>query len=431
MRTTEKAHHDTVESVWRYLDAKSLIYKTSYSGWYSVSDECFYPPSQITRLPSSPGIPEIVVSAETGSRVEWNQEENYMFRLSAFRELLRKHYLTNPETIFPPQHHEYIMDVLDGKWGELEDLSISRPKERLTWGVRVPGDEDHTIYVWFDALSVYLSGIGYPWSGDSAVPAWPADMQIIGKDILRFHAIYFPAMLLALDLPLPKKLLSHAHWTVNQKKMSKSVGNVADPFEAMDKFGVDVVRYYLTRVGGRFRDDVDWSDEQLDKHRAEIVAYIGNFFMRITSNKIVTNVEKARARSLQDVFDELPNDDPNKITIAMKNALPDKVASCLARLEVANALQEIVDVLKQANGAMTKTAPWSSSPAIAQASCLTSLETLRVCGICLQPFVPSVAERLLNALGVPPGERAWNNATHGRGSVDHELVKRGTRLFQV
>lgn len=205
-----------------------------------------------------------------------------MFRLASFREALHSYYSApeSSQSIFPPQHHAHILQILSGP---LEDLSISRPRSRLQWGIQVPGDPTQTIYVWFDALLVYLSGIGYPWEGIQSqnnggwAVGWPVSLQIIGKDILRyaisslacrrvltcrqssFHAIYLPAILKALGLPLQLRLLAHAHWTVEQKKMSKSLGNVADPFEAIQEFGVDIVRYYLARVGGRFRDDVGTS----------------------------------------------------------------------------------------------------------------------------------------------------------------------------
>ena len=198
-----------------------------------------------------------------------------MFRLSILQPSLLSHYSTHTSKIFPPQHHQDILQILSST--SLQDLSISRPQSRLSWGVPVPGDPEQTVYVWFDALLVYLSGIGYPWKHSTrSTSGWPVNLQIIGKDILRsvpfrtcqanicmqaerrysFHAIYLPAILLALGLPLQHRLLAHGHWTIKQKKMSKSLGNVADPFKAIDKFGVDVVRYYLARVGGRFRDDV-------------------------------------------------------------------------------------------------------------------------------------------------------------------------------
>jgi len=181
-----------------------------------------------------------------------------MFRLSAFRDALITHYTSKSNSIHPPQYHQDVLQLLEGT-PTLADISISRPRSRLSWGVEVPGDADQTVYVWFDALLIYLTGAGYPWPAghQHERQGWPADLQIIGKDILRFHAIYLPAILLGLSsIPLPSRLLAHAHWTVSQKKMSKSLGNVADPLVAMEKWGVDGVRFYLIRVGGRWRDDV-------------------------------------------------------------------------------------------------------------------------------------------------------------------------------
>lgn len=257
----------------KQLDAKGLIYKGKHEGWYSISDECFYTNGQITQVPSTSQSEEAhYISTETRSRVEWTEEENYKFRLSAFRQGLAEHFGHHSDAIYPPQHHADILAILANP---LDDLSVSRPSSRLSWGVPVPNDADHTIYVWIDALTVYLSAAGYPWPSMEAGRAcgWPPNLQIIGKDILRyallvfasdirklmecsFHAIYFPAILQALGLPLTTQLLTHSHWTVDQRKMSKSVGNVADPVQAIDEFGIDVVRFYLARVGGRFKDDV-------------------------------------------------------------------------------------------------------------------------------------------------------------------------------
>jgi methionyl-tRNA synthetase len=264
-------------SLQRLLDSKGFIYKGSHKGWYSVSDECYYTDNQIERIKSSPGanVPhgETFVSKETGSAVEWTEEENYKFRLSHFRDFLLARYKSEPQVIYPPQQHANILDMLSTP---LEDLSVSRPRDRLHWGISVPNDPSHTVYVWFDALINYLTGVGYPWDTKEQKirSCWPPDLQVVGKDIIRlvtfctmcpdrissfnnsFHAIYFPAMLKALDLPLPKRILAHSHWTVNRRKMSKSIGNVVDPFQAMEGLGTDPVRYYLARIGGRFKDDV-------------------------------------------------------------------------------------------------------------------------------------------------------------------------------
>jgi len=289
-----------------------------------------------------------------------------------------------------------------------------------------------------------LTGLGYPWTKSSAMSkaeSWPPNLQVIGKDILRFHAIHFPAILQALDLPLPMKLLSHAHWTINQKKMSKSVGNVADPFEAIDQFGVDVLRYYMARVGGRFKDDSDWSQEQLVKYDSEIQSYVGNFFLRVTSAKIMSRVMGLEPRTLDQVFQESsknPTDDPNRDVISALLSLAEAVSAKLQNMEVGEALQEIVKVLKLANTAMSTVQPWSQEPHIAQASHVTSLETLRISGICLQPFVPTVAEKLLDALGIPAHERTWAFATlksetpgelFGYKGVNPKLITRDARFF--
>lgn len=179
-----------------------------------------------------------------------------MFRLSQFREALLEHYSSNPESVVPLAHHSHLVSILQSP---LEDISISRPRSRLSWGIPVPNDPQHTVYVWFDALISYLTAIGYPWPNSGVSQGWPVDMQIIGKDIVRFHTVYLPAILLALKLPLQRQILAHAHWTSSQKKMSKSLGNTTDPFQAIKEFGIDSVRYYLAKVGGRFQDDVGQS----------------------------------------------------------------------------------------------------------------------------------------------------------------------------
>ncbi|KAF8076974.1 tRNA synthetases class I (M)-domain-containing protein [Lyophyllum atratum] len=463
MRTSDPAHHAAVESVWNTLNAKNLIYKANYSGWYSITDECFYTPAQVITSPSNPAL---TISTETGATVEWHSEENYMFRLSYFRESLLAHYTSEKgrNALFPPQHQAHVVKMLREEG--LEDLSVSRPRSRLSWGVEVPGDPGHTIYVWFDALLVYLSGIGYPWggAGKGQVEGWPVDLQIIGKDILRFHAIYLPAILQALELPLQHRLLAHAHWTVEQKKMSKSVGNVADPFEAMDEFGVDVIRFYLARVGGRFRDDTDWSREQLEKHDREIQSLLGNLLLRVTSPKISARASTAPPASLQSIFSaqnvatsdheqneknvfvhpraegELERKDQAEglgPLMAATLSVSRGVKLAMAEREVGDALDQIMLLLKLANKTFTDIAPWKKhlTPEEVYACRAASLEALRVAGVCLQPFVPGVAGRLLDALGVPEGERTWAEVEGGRmrgrwegvGGVGE--VEEGARLF--
>ncbi|KAF8890288.1 hypothetical protein CPB84DRAFT_1732793 [Gymnopilus junonius] len=478
MRTSSEEHHRAVDHVWRDLYTKGFIYKSQYSGWYSITDECFYTDAQVSSSPPPPSGDGHCVSLETGATVEWTSEENYMFRLSAFRDALLEHYTSNPRSVYPPQYHENVLAMLGAaplvpnsdsasasasasaspststsahptqvpvallENFELGDISISRPRSRLEWGVPVPDDPEQTVYVWFDALLIYLTGAGYPWPSSPSTSAststaargrrgpWPADIQVIGKDILRFHAIYLPAILLALSggsyqppittsspsssptpsspsppppIPLSHTLLTHAHWTSSQKKMSKSLGNVADPLEAMDKFGVDVARFYMMRVGGRWRGDVDWSSEQLEKHHKEIQAQLGNYFLRISSPRIAQRAREAEAHRAQEATGTKPPcvPNPNLQLLKLTLALPAKFEQCMDQLEAGQALAEVMNVLKVANKVLTDLAPWSptSLPDVVLATRIVALETLFVVGRCLGPVMPGVSGRLLEGLG--------------------------------
>ncbi|KAH8988548.1 hypothetical protein EDB92DRAFT_1935773 [Lactarius akahatsu] len=359
IRTSENDHHYAVQHVWRELDSKGLIYKGSHKGWYSISDECFYTDNQ-----------EVVVSKETGSVVEWTEEENYKFRLSNFRDFLLARYQSDPHAIHPPQQHANVLDMLSVP---LEDLSVSRPRHRLHWGI----------------------ASGYPWNVEKEriESCWPPDLQVVGKDIVRFHAIYFPAMLQALDLPHPKRLLAHSHWTVNRRKMSKSIGNVVDPFQTIDELGADPVRYYLARIGGRFKDDVDFqscSRETLEQS---------------------TDVEK-----LIEVVDPL-------------KSLAAVVDNHLEELRIGEALEAIISQLKAANAMMNATEPWAKDTpqALIGEVYTLSLETLRVCGILLQPFIPAKARMLLDAMSISPSERSLQHARYLPGTVSS--ARPGVKLF--
>ncbi|EKM59998.1 uncharacterized protein PHACADRAFT_192397 [Phanerochaete carnosa HHB-10118-sp] len=430
-RTTEKEHYEAVQHLWRGLDAKGLIYKGKHEGWYSVTDECFYTDGQVTKVVSSnPEEDQFHISVETGSKVEWTQEENYKFRLSVFRESLLNHYQQHPDAVYPEQFHADVVATLSVP---VEDLSVSRPRSRLSWGIPVPNDPEHTIYVWIDALTVYLSATGYPWKSDlTSLPEaiWPPNVQIIGKDILRFHAIYLPAMLQALGLPLSRQLLTHSHWTVGQRKMSKSVGNVADPFEAIDEFGPDVVRYYLARVGGRFKDDVDWSHSQLEKHFRELMSLLGNTYMRITSKKIMEKVRVVSVEQTVEPFSEHMRTIYNRL-LPGDSSIASAVDQEMSRLKIADALEHIMNLLGQANELMTLTEPWAKDTGLHHTIGVQTivLHTLRVCGILLQPFIPSKAEELLDALFIPVSHRTLAYANLGEGRVGG--VTPGLRLFNA
>jgi methionyl-tRNA synthetase len=215
--------------------------------------------------------------------VEWSSETNYHFRLSLFREKLLDFYKANPTWIAPKHRMKEVVQAVEAG---LEDLSISRPCERLSWGIRVPGDDTQTIYVWLDALVNYITKAGYPWApGSETVGGWPADCQVIGKDIVRFHCIYWPAFLMALGLPLPKQILSHAHWTLGGSKMSKSTGRVVDPFHALDRFGPDVMRFYMGHEGG-IKEDSSYDNIRIIQLYDKFLRNsLGNLASRVMRNK--------------------------------------------------------------------------------------------------------------------------------------------------
>lgn len=220
VRTTSETHQKAVQHLWSVLTEKGFIYKGQYSGWYSIRDECFYTESEL-----------IDGKAPTGAEVEWvAKEESYFFKLSEFEDRLLKHYEENPEFIAPESRRNEVTSFVKGG---LRDLSISRTSFR--WGVPVPNDDDHVMYVWIDALTNYISAMGYPDKTSNFGTFWPAAVHVVGKDILRFHAVYWPAMLMAADLPLPKRLFAHGWWTKDGQKISKSLGNVIDPTDLVNK----------------------------------------------------------------------------------------------------------------------------------------------------------------------------------------------------
>lgn len=281
IRTTDPDHALAVEHFWFLLREKGLIYESKHEGWYCVSDECFYPESLVDKK-QDPFTGEVfMASTESGNKVEWTEEKTYHFRMTELRDQLLEFYEQNPEWVTPPSQMKQVVDWVKNN---LEDLSISRPVDRLSWGIRVPDDPSQTIYVWVDALVNYLTMAGFPvWApGEEQKGGWPADVHVIGKDILRFHCVYWPALLLAVGLPLPKKVLSHAHWTMNRAKMSKSAGNVVNPFYAIDRWGVDLVRFYMVHDGGLV-DDADYNNAIIvERYKKKLQSGLGNLTSRIT-----------------------------------------------------------------------------------------------------------------------------------------------------
>jgi len=273
IRTTEKRHASAVTNLWNILEKKEEIYLSKYSGWYSVSDEAFYNEDEIEDLDGKK------ISKSSGSPVEWVEEESYFFKLSKWQEPLLKFYSENPKFILPESRkNEVISFVKSG----LRDLSVSR--KSFSWGIKVPSNKDHVIYVWLDALTNYISALNYPDTNDNKYKNyWPADLHMIGKDILRFHAVYWPAFLLAADLPPPKRVYGHGWILSGDEKMSKSKGNILDPLEIVDKYGLDSLRFYLLKEVS-FGNDGSITQEKLESCiNSDLANNYGNLCQRVIS----------------------------------------------------------------------------------------------------------------------------------------------------
>ncbi|KAK0542922.1 methionyl-tRNA synthetase, partial [Tilletia horrida] len=450
IRTTEPQHAEAVKEIWRRLQDGGYIYKGEHSGWYAVSDEAFYTDQQVQERVDSKTGEKFMESIETGQRVEWTSEENYKFRLSLFRDALLAWHAPSQNQdpsaarystpLQPPSQHAALLAELQA--GELADLSVSRPRSRLHWGIPVPDDDEHTIYVWIDALVNYLTVTGFPWAGAEGPhgegSAWPADVHVVGKDIVRFHAVYWPAMLMAANLPLPRHIVAHAHWTMDKAKMSKSRGNVVDPFVALQQFrprlsltaaaaklengretsegSVDILRWYLMRVGGNLATDSDYSETLLwEYHRKYLQGQIGNLASRAVAPKVLQRllppasstagqtseeVEEVLVRSPQPVHAE------DAALEAQIRGLAEVFDTHMQRFELSKALQAVHDVVASANELISRLEPWAptSTPETIARAVYYSTETLRLAALLLGSTV--MPERMSVLLDVVLGLRA-------------------------
>ena len=281
MRTTQPEHKKAVQVFWNRIRDSGHIYMDIHQGWYSISDEAFYNEDEVQKW-MEPTTGRILMTAKaSGSTVEWVKEETYRFRLISFRERLLKFYRENPGWIVPTWRQA---EVVEWVRSHLTDLSISRPRDRVSWGIPVPEDDQHTIYIWVDALVSYLTATGFPdWETGPAFGGggWPADIHVIGKEIVRFHCIYWPALLMAADVPLPNKILVHGHWRMGGRKMSKSLGNVVDPFEALDRWEPEALRHFMISQGC-INSDADYSNRTITvKYQKELQNGLGNMLTRV------------------------------------------------------------------------------------------------------------------------------------------------------
>ncbi|KAG0645199.1 Methionyl-tRNA synthetase [Hyphodiscus hymeniophilus] len=415
VRTTDQDHKDAVQYFWFMLKEREYIYESKHEGWYCVSDETFYPESAIEkRLDPSTGR-TFMASQETGKEVEWTSERNYHFRLSAFKDRLLEFYQANPDFVVPATRmKDVVKQVSEG----LQDLSVSRPVERLSWGIRVPDDETQTIYVWLDALINYVTKAGYPWApGTESELGWPADVQVVGKDIVRFHCIYWPAFLMALDIPPPKQILTHAHWTLGREKMSKSTGNVVNPFFAIERFGVDVMRFYLAYNGG-IADDADYDNSYIvQNYKTCLGGGLGNLVSRIMRPKLWNVRDAVKSAHAGDLWGG--SDLSTGQHVRRLKELRDKVDSHMTNLNPVLALQHIINVVFLTNKYLTLAEPWKKLELgeeykNVEGTIYYCAESIRITGILLQPYMPVKAAELLDMMGVEESKRTFEYADLGK-----------------
>jgi len=383
IRTTETDHHRASQAIWQAMAEKGDIYLGRYEGWYSVRDEAYYAEDELVVATSGDKL------SPQGTEVEWTVEESWFFRLSAYQDKLLAHYEADPDFIRPATRRNEVMRFVEGG---LADLSISRTS--FDWGVKVPGSANHVMYVWLDALTNYLTGVGYPDNTDNYKRFWPADIHIIGKDVVRFHAVYWPAFLMSAGIPLPKQVFGHGFLLSRGEKMSKSVGNVVDPMALARLFGVDSLRYFLLREVP-FGQDGSYDEEAIvTRCNADLANGLGNLAQRSLS--IVAKACEGR------VPQKGPPTADDETVIAEIGAARSAMDEAMAELAIHKAIEAIWRGVSAANVYFAGEAPWAlrkTDPARADAVLYVTAEAVRRLAILVRWIIPAGADALLDLLG--------------------------------
>ncbi len=414
IRTTEKRHKSAVEEIFRRIEESGDIYLSEYEGWYDVRNEAFITETQYEEIMSLP--------EEKRPTIEKVKEESYFFRLSKYQDPLLEYYKEHPEFVQPNYRLNEVTRFVEGG---LKDLSVSRTT--FTWGIPVPGNSKHVIYVWFDALTNYLTGVGFPSDERMFNENWPADVHLVGKDLLRFHAIYWPAFLMSAGLPLPKKVFAHGWWTVEGEKMSKSVGNVVDPYQVVEEFGADVFRYFLLREIP-FGQDGDFSKGAIvARVNGELANGLGNLVSRTLG-------------MIEKYFDAVV---PEPGGLKMEDeSVRDKALSTIELVE--NEMNEIAfhkalvslwDFIGDVNKYVDESAPWTLAKEKNEERLGTVLWTIvQAIGavtILIYPFMPESAEKIWERLGCPQpiNSKLLSDAKEWGIVKPGQTVKKGQSLF--
>ena len=413
IRTTETRHHKAVKYLWDKLLSNGNIYLSNYNGWYSVSDEAYYNEDETTEKNGKR------VSTTSGSEVEWVEEESYFFKLSSWQDKLLEFYNKNPNFILPESRRNEVISFVKGG---LRDLSISR--KTLSWGIKVPNDEKHIIYVWLDALTNYLSALDYPDQKSQLLKKfWPADLHIIGKDILRFHAVYWPAFLLAAGVDPPKKVYGHGWILAGEEKMSKSKGNILDPIEMIEKYGLDQLRYYLIKEVS-FGNDGSISNESIENCiNSDLANNYGNFCQR-TFVFAEKNCQNAIPSDIK--F----NDNDLNLLNSFSNNI-NSIRSFIDNQKLNEYVKFIISKTFNANKYFNDEAPWDKKKDQKRLNSIVyvSLEIIRKISILLMPIIPYSANRALTSLNLNKENLTLESITMHKTNKGNTKLKNQGILF--
>jgi len=396
IRTTDADHHEASKEIWRRMEAAGDIYLDSYNGWYSVRDERFFVESETALVDGTR------IAVETGTPVTWTEEQTYFFRLSAYTDKLLAHYKANPDFIAPEVRRNEVVSFVSGG---LRDLSISRTS--FDWGVKVPEHPDHVMYVWVDALTNYLTGVGYPDTESELFRRyWPADLHMIGKDIIRFHTVYWPAFLMSAGIDLPRRVFAHGFLLNRGEKMSKSVGNIVDPATLVDTFGLDQVRYFLLREVPFGQDGSYSEDAIVTRINTDLANELGNLAQRSLS-MVAKNLD-----GIVPTPGELTGNDTELLAVA--DGLLERVRAEFDNQAMHLALEAIWLMLGAANRYFSAQQPWVLRKSEAEADqtrfatvLYTTCEAVRIAALLIQPVMPESASKLLDLLGQTSEQRSF------------------------